>query len=115
MNWHRLSIAETLELLGTNEHGLSDIIAEQRFLETGPNEISEGKKKSFASMLLAQFADVMILILLAAAIISGFIGDLTDSIVILIIVILNAVIGFLQEFRAAGVKKNVGNAGKSYA
>ena len=49
-------------------------------------------------MLLAQIKDVMILILLAAAIISGIIGDLTDTIVILIIVLLNAVLGFFQEY-----------------
>ena len=69
-------------------------------MQFGPNELQEGKKKSIAGMLLAQFKDVMILILLAAAIISGIIGDLTDTIVILIIVLLNAVIGFFQEYRA---------------
>ena len=100
MNWHRLSIDETFELLGSNQHGLSTIDAEEKLIQIGPNELQEGKKKSIAAMLLAQFKDVMILILLAAAIISGFIGDLTDTIVILIIVILNAIIGFFQEYRA---------------
>lgn len=100
MNWHRLSIPETFELLSTNQQGLSDIEAEKKLLETGPNELEEGKKKSIAGMLLAQFKDVMILILLAAAIISGIVGDLTDTIVILIIVLLNAVLGFFQEYRA---------------
>lgn len=100
MNWHRLSIPEVFELLGTSQHGLSTIIAEEKLLEIGPNELQEGKKKSIASMLFAQFKDVMILILMAAAIISGIIGDLTDTIVILVIVLLNAVIGFLQEYRA---------------
>lgn len=100
MNWHRLSIAEVFELLGTNQQGLSTIAAEDKLLEIGPNELQEGKKKSIASMLLAQFKDVMILILIAAAIISGAIGDLTDTIVILVIVLLNAIIGFLQEYRA---------------
>jgi len=51
-------------------------------------------------MFLAQFKDVMILILLAAAVISGIIGDITDTIVILIIVLLNALLGFIQEYRA---------------
>lgn len=100
MNWHRLSIPEVFEFLGTNQHGLSTIVAEDKLLEIGPNELQEGKKKSIASMLLAQFKDVMILILMAAAIISGIIGDLTDTIVILVIVLLNAIIGFLQEYRA---------------
>ena len=85
MNWHRLSIDETLELLGTSRHGISQEEAEGKLLEYGPNELTEGKKKSVAGMLLGQFKDLMILILLAAAIISGFIGDLTDTIVILVI------------------------------
>ena len=100
MNWHRLSIEETFELLDTNPQGLSISDAEEKLLQYGPNELQEGKKKGVAGMLLGQFKDVMILILLAAAIISGIIGDLTDTIVILVIVVLNAVIGFFQEYRA---------------
>jgi len=100
MNWHKLSIPETFELLGTGRQGLSAIAAEEKLLETGPNELQEGKKKSIAVILLAQFKDVMILILLAAATIAGIIGDLTDTIVILIIVLLNAFLGFIQEYRA---------------
>jgi len=100
VNWHRLSIEETFELLDTTPQGLAASDAEEKLLQYGPNELQEGKKKSIAGMLLAQFKDVMILILLAAAIISGIIGDLTDTIVILIIVLLNAVIGFFQEYRA---------------
>lgn len=100
MNWHRLSTHETFEKLGTGTQGLSTAAAEEKMLQFGPNELEAGKKKSIGSILLAQFKDVMILILLGAAIISGFIGGLTDTIVILIIVVLNAVIGFFQEYRA---------------
>jgi len=100
MNWHRLSTVETFELLGTNQQGLTSDKAEEKLLQVGPNELQEVKKKSIAGMLLAQFKDVMILILLTAAIISGIIGDLTDTIVILVIVLLNAIIGFFQEYRA---------------
>lgn len=100
MNWHKLSIQEVFELLGTNQNGLTASAAEANLMQTGPNELAEGKKKSAFGMLLAQFKDVMIIILMAAAIISGIIGDVTDTIVILIIVILNAIIGFIQEFRA---------------
>ncbi len=100
MNWHRLSIEETFELLDTNPQGLSISDAEEKFMQYGSNELQEGKKKGIAGMLFDQFKDVMILILLAAAIISGIIGDLTDTIVILVIVVLNAVIGFFQEYRA---------------
>ena len=100
MNWHRLNIAELFDLLGTSQQGLTSSMAEEKLVETGPNELQEGKKKSIIAILLSQFKDVMILILLAAAIVSGIIGDLTDTIVILVIVILNAFIGFFQEYRA---------------
>jgi Ca2+-transporting ATPase len=105
MNWHKLSIPEIFELLSTNQQGLSAIAAEEKLLQTGTNELEEGKKKSLALMLLAQFKDVMILILLAAAIIAGIVGDLTDTIVILIIVLLNALLGFFQEYRAEKAMK----------
>jgi len=100
MNWHKLSIPEVFELLGTNHQGLTTLGAEEKLHQTGLNELDEGKKKSIAGMLLLQFKDVMILILLAAAIIAGIVGDITDTIVILIIVLLNAFLGFFQEYRA---------------
>ena len=100
MNWHKLNIDETFKQLDTNQQGLSSIAAKEKLLQTGPNELQEGKKKSIALMLLAQFKDVVILILLAAAIIAGIVGDFTDSIAILVIVLLNAFLGFFQEYRA---------------
>ena len=100
MNFHILDIEKTIDLLGTSPNGLSRSAAEERLLENGPNEIAEYKKKTVWQMLLHQFADFMILILIGAAIIAGAIGDATDTFVILIIVILNAIIGFVQEFRA---------------
>ena len=100
MNWHTQSTPAIFESLATSPQGLSSKIAEEKLQQFGPNELQEGKKRTIAGILLAQFKDVMILILLAAAIIAGIIGDLTDTIVILIIVLLNAVIGFIQEYRA---------------
>lgn len=100
MIWHKLSIPEVFDLIGSNQQGLSTREAEEKIKQVGPNELQEGKKKSIAGILLSQFKDVMILILLVAALISGIIGDLTDTIVILVIVVLNAIIGFLQEYRA---------------
>ena len=100
MTWHKLSITEIFEFLGANRQGLSVSAAEEKLLQTDPNELEEGKKKSIAGILLSQFKDVMILILFAAAIMAGLVGDLTDTIVILIIVLLNAFLGFFQEYRA---------------
>ena len=100
MNWHQLKIEEVFKQTNSEETGLSASEAKHRLHKVGPNELKEGKKKTIGGMLLMQFKDVMILILLAAAIISGIIGDVTDTIVILIIVVLNAIIGFFQEYRA---------------
>jgi Ca2+-transporting ATPase len=69
-------------------------------LEYGPNVLEEAPPRAPLAILLAQFADVMILILLAAAVVAGAVGDLADTVVIAIIVVLNAVIGFFQEYRA---------------
>ncbi len=100
MNWHHLKIREVINLLESSDKGLSSDEVQVRIQQYGTNELSESKKKSIAGIFLAQFKDVMILILLAAAIISGFIGDVTDTIVILLIVFFNALVGFLQEYRA---------------
>ena len=100
MNWYRLKTEEVFEKIKSDEKGLSTDEAKRRRQKFEPNELQEAKKRSIAIMLLAQFKDFMILILLAAAIISGVIGDITDTIVILVIVVLNAIIGFFQEYRA---------------
>jgi len=100
MNWHLTSIQETYEVLGSSPKGLSQSVVDDRLLQYGENKLPETRKKSPWLMFLAQFKDWMILILLAAAVISGVIGDLKDTIVILIIVALNAIVGFIQEYRA---------------
>jgi len=100
MNWYSLNISKVFELLDSGPKGLSSAAAQERLAKTGPNQLQEGKKKNILGILISQFKDVMILILFAAAIISGFIGDLTDTIVILVIVVLNGIIGFIQEYRA---------------
>lgn len=100
MNWHRLTIEAVFELLGSAPGGLSSMKAEEKLLETGPNQLEEARKKTALRILLSQFKDIMILILLAAAVISAIIGEATDTVVIIVIVVLNAVIGFFQEYRA---------------
>ena len=70
-------------------------MVEQRIAEHGLNELLEKKKKPAWLLFLKQFNDFMILLLIVAAIISGLIGDVGDTVVILVIVLLNAVIGFV--------------------
>ena len=99
--WHRLRPDEALSRLESNaDAGLTQARARARLAELGPNQIAEGRRRSPLAMLAGQFKDFMILVLLAAALISGLIGEPADSIAILVIVILNAGIGALQEFRA---------------
>ncbi len=98
--WHSIEAAEVLRRLQTGEQGLSADVARQRQAEYGPNIIPGKKRRSLPAILLAQFRDFMILVLLAAAVISGLVGDPEDTIAILVIVLLNAVIGAIQEFRA---------------
>lgn len=100
MSWHHRSAAEILVDLDVTTNGLSAAEVLRRRAEHGPNLLVTAKPRSLLSLFLAQFADFMILVLIGAAIVSGVIGDLTDTVVIIAIVVLNAAIGFSQEYRA---------------
>jgi Ca2+-transporting ATPase len=100
MHWHQKSADGIFEELKASPQGLSSEEAQKRLEQYGSNELTEKKKKTPFMMFLDQFRDFMIIVLIAAAIISGFIGDITDTIAIIVIVMLNAVIGFVQEYRA---------------
>lgn len=96
-----LSVTETEKVYDTDARtGLSDAQAAARQQTYGKNKMAEGKRKSLLRMFLEQFKDFLILVLVAAAVISGFLGEISDAILILIIVILNAVIGMVQENKA---------------
>ena len=98
--WHSIEVEEVLQRLESSVQGLTTAVAEQRMAEYGPNAIPEKQRRSPLAIMLGQFRDFMILVLLAAALISGFIGEPQDTIAILVIVLLNAIIGAVQEFRA---------------
>ncbi|NUO03567.1 MAG: cation-translocating P-type ATPase [Saprospiraceae bacterium] len=100
MNWHLLTHPEIAKLLKTTPMGIEGNAAMQRLEESGKNQITETKKKTVLQLLLHQLTDFMILVLIAAAIISGFLGDLTDTIIILSIIFINALVGLIQEYRA---------------
>jgi Ca2+-transporting ATPase len=100
MHWHQKEIKEVIEDLRSSLKGLSSEEAGNLLGEHGPNELKEKKKKIPLLMFLDQFKDFMILVLIAAAIISGIIGEISDTIAIIVIIFLNAIIGFIQEYRA---------------
>lgn len=105
--WHSISGAESVKKLCTDtKKGLSAAEAQKRLSKYGANTITQKKKTSIFIRFLMQFADFMVLILLIAAAISFITaiisndGDFVDPIMILLIVILNAIIGTVQEYRA---------------
>ncbi|WP_106766876.1 calcium-translocating P-type ATPase, SERCA-type [Paenibacillus faecalis] len=98
--FHTLSSDEALASLNSHNDGLSQEEAAARLEQYGKNALEERKGKSLFAKLLAQFKDVMIIILLVAALISGLLGEWTDSFIILFVVVLNAVLGVVQENKA---------------
>ena len=79
--------------------GLTEQQAQQRLAGQGENRLAAAKRKRPLSIFLGQFRDVMVLILLAATVISALLGEITDAVTIIFIVLLNAVLGFVQEYR----------------
>ncbi|MGD9568798.1 MAG: cation-translocating P-type ATPase [Sedimentibacter sp.] len=101
MEWYNKGKKEVLNELKTNlSVGLSNREAKERQVKYGKNELEAQAKKSFVSKLIAQFADFLIIILLIAAGISAFVGEREDSLVILSIVVINAILGIYQEGKA---------------
>lgn len=99
--WQALSAAAAADRLKVESGaGLSPQEAAHRLTRHGPNAIREKPPRPLWRMFADQFSDFMILILLAAAVVSGLVGDLKDTLAIVVIVLLNAVIGFVQELRA---------------
>ena len=99
--WHAIAAEQTLFQLDTSTSlGLSTKVAETRQVEYGPNAFPSQARQTWQQVLIRQFMDVLIGVLLIAAAISLVVGDITDAITILAIVILNAALGFIQEWKA---------------
>ncbi|MBX3011611.1 MAG: cation-translocating P-type ATPase [Caldilineaceae bacterium] len=99
--WHFLDPETVAAELQTDlATGLTPQVAEQRLARYGPNELIDRGVKSVWVILWAQLTDVMVLLLIVAAIISAFIGEISDTFVILAIVVLNTLLGLTQEYRA---------------
>ena len=97
---HTIPAEEVLSYLGSTANGLDEVEVASRTAELGPNTLPEAETRSIFTMILDQFKDFLILLLLGAAVISGLLGEVADTIAILVIVTLNAVIGVVQEYRA---------------
>jgi Ca2+-transporting ATPase len=98
--WYKLDVTETLHSLQSCREGLTAQEAEQRLKRYGLNELKEKKRKTALMMFIGQFSDFLIIVLIAAAVMAGLAGSPKDAIVILAVVVLNAIIGFIQEHKA---------------
>ncbi len=100
MHVYQKTIDEVFTSLNSSPSGLAVAEARARLGQYGPNELIEHRKKTAFRMFLDQFKDFMILVLIAAAVVSGIIGEASDTIAIIVILVLNAALGFSQEYRA---------------
>ena len=98
--WHALPPAKCLELLGTAADGLSAVEARQRLARHGPNSLPKRKRIPVGRLFLRQFRSPLIYLLLAATLVSLALGDLTDAGFIGVVLVLNAIVGTVQEHRA---------------
>lgn len=99
-DWYQKDEQEILKELNVTKEGLTAGQAEQLLLEKGENVLKEGKKKSVLAVFAEQFCDLLVVILIAAAVISMFSGNVESTIVIVAVIILNAVLGTVQHEKA---------------
>lgn len=100
-DWYRLTSNETLKKLNTTTKGLSTTEFSSRLSVYGSNSLKDGKKERALAIFFKQFADLMVIILIIAAVISMFTGDIESTIVIISVLILNALLGTIQHIKAA--------------
>ena len=118
-NWWNKEKEEVVESLKTNSvTGIASADAQARLKEYGPNALAEEKETSPWILFFEQFDDFMIWVLIGAALISGFLQEWVDAMAIIAIVIINAILGFVQEYRAekslAALKKMSSPNAKAY-
>ncbi|MED1510201.1 cation-translocating P-type ATPase [Bacillus proteolyticus] len=100
-NWYSKTKDQTLIDLETNEqHGLTDEIVNERLKQYGSNELATKQKRTLWQRIFAQINDVLVYVLIIAALISAFVGEWADASIIALVVVLNAVIGVIQESKA---------------
>ena len=113
--YYRMKVTEILETLGTSEKGLSAEEAGKRLEEHGPNELTAEFRVPKWLIFLSQFKDLLVIVLIVAATISFAIGSVRDGTVMLIIVIINAAIGFAQEYKVSRILESLKNLIRSPA
>ena len=103
-NYSSKSVSQTLSALGSGINGISQSHAEQRLQKYGLNQLEQKNNGSLLKLFLSQFADVMVIMLVAAAFVSGVLAylskdthELFDTVIIVFIIFINATVGFIQQ------------------
>jgi Ca2+-transporting ATPase len=99
-DWYKVKKDDVFKSFDTSKDGISQSEADARLEKYGKNMLEEAKKKTFIEVFLGQFADLLVIILIIAAIISAITGEAESTIVIIAVLILNAVLGTIQHFKA---------------
>lgn len=102
MNWHSIPLDETLKTIDATLQGLSSKDSKNRLEKYGPNEISAKERSSVLQMIVEQFVSPLILILLAACIFSIIQGEWVDAIAIITVLVANATLGIIQQYKSEG-------------
>ncbi|TVQ67445.1 MAG: cation-transporting P-type ATPase [Balneolaceae bacterium] len=107
--WYALDADAVLEQLKVTTEGLSPAEAEERLNQYGPNKLPEGKKQSALIRFLLHFHNMLIYVLMIAAVVTALLGHWIDTWVIVAVILINAVIGFLQEGKAEKALESIKN------
>lgn len=113
--WHTLETENALRELQSGAKGLPQAEGAARLERYGPNKLEEGSRRSLGAIFLAQFKDFMIWVLIAAAAVSAFLGEGVDAAIIGIVVLLNAILGTVQESKAEAALEALKNMAAPYA
>lgn len=105
--FYKKSIADTMKILAVSDKGLKDSEVKTQREKYGLNELQEAVSKNAVQVFFEQFKDFLVLILLGAAVISAFLGKLDSTIVIMIVVIINAILGTVQHIKAEQTLKSL--------
>jgi len=114
-NYHTKSVEDTLKEFNSSPSGLSQSQCTKLLALNGYNVLKASKKRTLLNKILAQFSDVMIIVLLVASLVSGILGEITDAIIILTIVFLNALMGIIQENKAEKALEALKSLSKPYS
>lgn len=114
--FHTLPVEDTIKKLGSSpEFGLTSLEVQKRLQKYGENKLPEPKKETFLHKILEQFSDILVILLIIAAVVSFLLGETLDASVIMIIVLINGLLGYVQEARAEKAIEALKKLSTSYA